>query len=77
MGVSTGPKSVRLKDRDYDVTAYIFLILSLTCTPKSVMGRRRVRGEDGRRRVLVLTGHAGRVAPISPMLKRRISCGLN
>ena len=32
--------------------------------------------EDGRRRVLVLTGHAGRVAPISPMLKRRISCGL-
>ena len=39
MGVSTGPKSVRLKDRDYDVTAYIFIILSLTCTPKSVMGR--------------------------------------
>ena len=33
------PKSVRLKDRDYDVTAHIFLILSLTCTPKSVMGR--------------------------------------
>ena len=33
--------------------------------------------EDGRRRVLVLTGHAGRVAPISPMLKRRISCGLD
>ena len=26
--------------------------------------------------LLVLTGHAGRVAPISPMLKRRISCGL-
>ena len=41
MGRRSAPKSVRLKDRDYDVTAYIFLILSLTCTPKSVMGRRR------------------------------------
>ena len=41
MGRRSAPKSARLKDRDYDVTAYIFLILSLTCTPKSVMGRRR------------------------------------
>ena len=41
MGRIRDPKSVRLKDRDYDVTAYIFLILSLTCTPKSVMGRWR------------------------------------
>ena len=39
MWLSSAPKSVRLKDRDYDVTAHIFLILSLTCTPKSVMGR--------------------------------------
>ena len=34
-------------------------------------------GEALRSFLLVLTGHAGRVAPISPMLKRRISCGLN
>ena len=81
-----------LKDRDYDVTAHIFLILSLTCTPKCTRVGEGLRGVvwilsakstrctvnmcDGRRRVLVLTGHAGRVAPISPMLKRRISCGL-
>ena len=40
-GVSSSPKSTMLKDRDYDVTAHIFLILSLTCTPKSTRGRRR------------------------------------
>ena len=27
-----------LKDRDYDVTAHIFLILSLTCTPQIHQG---------------------------------------
>ena len=32
MGVSTGAYSAMLKDRDYDVTAHIFLILSLTLT---------------------------------------------
>ena len=66
-----------LKDRDYDVTSHIILILSLTLTQNERGGvGERLRGGDGRRRVLVLTGHAGRVAPISPMLKRRISCGL-
>ena len=38
---TSAPKSTMLKDRDYDVTAHIFLILSLTCTPKSTRGRRR------------------------------------
>ena len=33
MGRRTTSISVRLKDRDYDVTAHIFLILSLTLTP--------------------------------------------
>ena len=30
-----------LKDRDYDVTPRIILILSLTCTSKCTRGRRR------------------------------------
>ena len=61
----TSPKCTRLKDRDYDVTPRIILILSLTCTPKCTRGRRRfarcsvdmvgeeceVYCEDGRRRV--------------------------
>ena len=46
------------------------------CSVEMVGEECEVYCEDGRRRVLVLTGHAGRVAPISPMLKRRISCGL-
>ena len=33
MWLTTSSISVRLKDRDYDVTAHIFLILSLTLTP--------------------------------------------
>ena len=68
--------SAMLKDRDYDVTPHIILILSLTLTQNARGVGERLRGGDGRRRVLVLTGHAGRVAPISPMLKRRISGGL-
>ena len=61
----TSPKCTRLKDRDYDVTPRIILILSLTCTPKCTRGRRRfarcsvdivgeeceVYCEGGRRRV--------------------------
>ena len=43
-----------LKDRDYDVTAHIFLILSLTLTQNERGGvGERLRGGDGRRRVLV------------------------
>ena len=49
---------------------------SARCSVEMVGEECEVYCEDGRRRVLVLTGHAGRVAPISPMLKRRISCGL-
>ena len=37
----SAPKCTRLKDRDYDVTPRIILILSLTCTPKCTRGRRR------------------------------------
>ena len=33
--------SAMLKDRDYDVTAHIFLILSLTLTQNARGGRRR------------------------------------
>ena len=69
------PKSVRLKDRDYDVTPNIIAHMYPQIRNGSVK-ECEVYCEDGRRRVLVLTGHAGRVAPISPMLKRRISCGL-
>ena len=55
-----GTYSAMLKDRDYDVTPHIILILSLTLTQNArgvgerLRGgdcRRRVRGEDGRRRV--------------------------
>ena len=78
------PKSVRLKDRDYDVTPNIIAHMYpqirngsvKECEVEMVGEECEVYCEDGRRRVLVLTGHAGRVAPISPMLKRRISCGL-
>ena len=38
-GVSTSPNSGRGGCGIYDFTAHIFLILSLTCTPKSVTGR--------------------------------------
>ena len=41
MGVSPVSKCTMLKDRDYDVTAHIFLILSLTCTSKCTRGWRR------------------------------------
>ena len=37
----SAPKCTRLKDRDYDVTPRIILILSLTCTPICTRGRRR------------------------------------
>ena len=64
IGMTTS-KCTTLKDRDYDVTPYIILILSLTCTSKCTRGRRRfarcsvemvgeeceVYCEDGRRRV--------------------------
>ena len=36
------PKCTMLKDRDCDVTPYIILILSLTCTPKCTRGRRKI-----------------------------------
>ena len=50
------PKSVSGGCVDYDVTPHIILILSLTFSPKSVMGRRRfarciVEMGDCRRRV--------------------------
>ena len=84
MWFMTSPKSVRLKDRDYDVTPNIIAHMYpqirngsvKECEVEMVGEECEVYCEDGRRRVLVLTGHAGRVAPISPMLKRRISCGL-
>ena len=84
LGKIRDPKSVRLKDRDYDVTpniiAHMYPQISngsvKECEVEMVGEECEVYCEDGRRRVLVLTGHAGRVAPISPMLKRRISCGL-
>ena len=74
------PKSVRLKDRDYDVTPNIIAHMYpqirngsvKECEVEMVGEECEVYCEDGRRRVLVLTGHAGRVAPISPMLKRRV-----
>ena len=74
MGVSTGTYSAMLKDRDYDVTPHIILILSLTLT-QNARGGGSVKGWE-----VDMVGEecscAGRVAPISPMLKRRISCGL-
>ena len=81
---TTSPKCTMLKDRDYDVTPYIIAHLypqmhqglAKVCEVDMVGEEYEVYCEYGRRRVLVLTGHAGRVAPISPMLKRRISCGL-
>ena len=50
------PKCTMLKDRDYDVTPHIILILSFTCTPKCTRGWRRfarcsVHMGDCRRRV--------------------------
>ena len=60
MIVISATYSAMLKDRDYDVTPHIILILSLTLTQnargvgegvRGGYGRRRVRGEDGRRRV--------------------------
>ena len=57
---TTSTKCTMLKDRDYDVTPRIILILSLIFAPNAPgvgeglrggYGRRRVRGEDGRRRV--------------------------
>ena len=39
MGVSTGTYSAMLKDRDYDVTPHIILILSLTLTQNARGGR--------------------------------------
>ena len=39
MGVSSATYSAMLKDRDYDVTAHIFLILSLTLTQNARGGR--------------------------------------
>ena len=55
----TSPKSVRLKDRDYDVTPYIIAHMypqisngsAKVCEVYCGYCRRRVRGEDGRRRV--------------------------
>ena len=41
MGVSTGTYRAMLKDRDYDVTPHIILILSLTLTQNGRGGRRR------------------------------------
>ena len=40
-----------LKDRDYDVTPYIILILSLTCAPNAPGVGEGLRGGYGRRRV--------------------------
>ena len=54
MGVSTGTYSAMLKDRDYDVTPHIILILSLTLTQNARGGvGEGVGGGYGRRRVLV------------------------
>ena len=46
MGVSSATYSAMLKDRDYDVTAHIFLILSLTLTQNARGGGvgERLRG---------------------------------
>ena len=69
MGVSTGTYSAMLKDRDYDVTPHIIAHIDSKCAGGSVKGWEvDMVGEE--------CSCAGRVAPISPMLKRRISCGL-
>ena len=44
MGVSSATYSAMLKDRDYDVTAHIFLILSLTLTQNARGVGERLRG---------------------------------
>ena len=41
------PKCTRLKDRDYDVTPHIILILLLTCTPNAPGVGEGLRGGDG------------------------------
>ena len=51
MIVISATYSAMLKDRDYDVTPHIILILSLTLTQNARGVGEGVRGGDGRRRV--------------------------